>query len=251
MNMEITDLFAKFARIGELMHRQRHWNHRAHGPAGDPHRGQGRVMALLKMQPEISQKELSYLLDIRPQSLGELLAKLERGGYIERSPSASDRRGMDIKLTEAGLAAAEQSAAAEESFTSLSREEQAALGGYLDKIIAELEQSQGARRADSGCDCGGPHEHRHEHGEEHGRPHGKECRARHHHGMAHGHGGHGREEGCGMREHGEDGFDARPHPRHGHGGPRHGRGCGECSDPASHRGRGGRHGSPDSGEEME
>ena len=97
------DLLAKLSRIGELLHRYSHRNHRMHGPAGDPHRGQGRVMALLKMRPEISQKELAYLLDIRPQSLGELLAKLERNGYIERSASEEDRRGMNIRLTEAGV----------------------------------------------------------------------------------------------------------------------------------------------------
>jgi hypothetical protein len=33
-------------------------------------------LKLLKMQPEITQKDLSDLLDMRPQSLGTLLKKL-------------------------------------------------------------------------------------------------------------------------------------------------------------------------------
>lgn len=230
MEMENTDLFGKFARIGELLHRQRHWAHRAHGPAGNPHRGQGRVMAMLKMQPEISQRELSYLLDIRPQSLGELLTKLERGGYITRTPSATDRRGMDVKLTEAGLQAAEQSAAQEESFTSLSKEEQATLGEYLDRIIGELEQALQARREDHEHDGEEPHGHRHRHGPEHGHPHERDCRMRHRHGMfPHGHRrGFGREEGA---------WDG-PEGGHGRDEPRGGRDCNRCSGGERSRGRG-------------
>lgn len=38
----------------------------------------------------------------RSQSLGELLAKLERSGYITRSPSEADRRVIGIHLTDAG-----------------------------------------------------------------------------------------------------------------------------------------------------
>ncbi len=46
----------------------------------NPYKGQGRVLALLKMQPEIMQKELGYLLDISTQALAELLNKLEKKG---------------------------------------------------------------------------------------------------------------------------------------------------------------------------
>ena len=57
---------------------------------------------MLKLKPEISQKELSDLLDMRPQSLGELLGKLERNGYITRTPSERDQRVLIIRLTDAG-----------------------------------------------------------------------------------------------------------------------------------------------------
>ena len=53
----------------------------------NPHRGQGRVLSILKLKPEITQKELTYLLDMSKQALGELLKKLENCGYITRTPS--------------------------------------------------------------------------------------------------------------------------------------------------------------------
>ena len=72
------DLIEQFTRIEWLLHRYHQQNHTHHGPMADPRRGQGRVLAILKMKPEISQKELSFLLDMTPQSLGEFLSKLEK-----------------------------------------------------------------------------------------------------------------------------------------------------------------------------
>ena len=208
------ELLPQFIRIGELMHRYRHWAHQMCGPGADPHRGQGRVMALLKMRPEISQKDLSYLLDIRPQSLGELLAKLERGGYIEREPSPEDRRVMNIKLTEAGASAAEQRTMAADAtmFSSLTGDERTTLGGLLAKVVAELEQSLEKMHEEHGCEEHGrhrhhpPHERRHLHSHEHEHDeHGHGCGHGRPHDRAEGfemgrgregrHGGRGR---CGM-----------------------------------------------------
>ncbi|MDQ7092330.1 MarR family transcriptional regulator [Desulfosporosinus sp. PR] len=143
MNNSDFDLFGQFVRLEWLLHRYHQHNHRHHGPLGDPHRGQGRVLALLKLKPEISQKELSEILDIRSQSLGELLAKLERNGYITRTPSPTDRRVMNVHLTEAGRessAQKEQHADIEALFDCLNEEEQATLSDYLSRIILALEQ---------------------------------------------------------------------------------------------------------------
>lgn len=137
------DLLGQFARLQWLLHRYHHQNHRYHGPMGDPHRGQGRVLALLKLKPEISQKDLSNILDMRSQSLGELLAKLERNGYITRTPSQTDGRAMDIHLTEAGKKASEQNEQqldTEGLFECLNEEEQATLSNYLNRVISTLEQ---------------------------------------------------------------------------------------------------------------
>ncbi len=140
------DLIMQLTRVEWLLHRYHQQNHMHFGPMGDPRRGQGRVLTILKMQPEISQKELSYLLDMRPQSLGELLSKLEKNGYIIRTPSETDRRVMNIKLTKEGteaIGSTEQEFSFDKLFECLSEEEQKNLSGYLDRIIETLETQLG------------------------------------------------------------------------------------------------------------
>lgn len=46
--------------------------------------------AILRIQPEIKIKDLSYLLGIRQQSLRELLNKLEKSTYIKRKTSEEE-----------------------------------------------------------------------------------------------------------------------------------------------------------------
>lgn len=147
MNENKKKLMKQFFRMNIMMHRYQSYLFKMYGPFGNPHRGQGRILSLLKMKPEISQKELSYLLDMRSQSLGELLAKLERNGLITRTPSEADRRVMDIKLTEEGEKAAGQSEQHQfeeiNFFDCLTDDEQIKLGEYLDKIINELKKRLG------------------------------------------------------------------------------------------------------------
>ena len=130
-----------FNRTGTLMHR--YYKLRLHSHMRDPNRGQGRVLSILRLKPEISQKDLAYLLDMRNQSLGELLAKLERGGLITRITSEDDRRAMIIRLTEAGKAAAEQAEKGQTEsgrlFECLNPEEQTQLAGILKKLITVME----------------------------------------------------------------------------------------------------------------
>lgn len=168
MSEHVFDLKEQFSRICRLLHTLHH--HREHGPWGDPHRGQGRVLALLKLHPEISQKELSYLLDIRQQSLGELLAKLEHKGYITRAISETDNRAFDIRLTEAGAtAAAGQDKESPDLFMDLTGEEQHTLSGYLDRVITGLEGRSGNAVSCGSRGCQGePGRRRHGHGR-HGR----------------------------------------------------------------------------------
>ena len=110
---------------------------------GNPHRGQGRVLSILKMKPEISQKELTYLLDMSKQGLAELLNKLEKKGYIKREPVEEDRRSFNIKLTEEGAAVAgemdDMPLDLDKVFDCLSDDELAKLYEYLKRIIECLE----------------------------------------------------------------------------------------------------------------
>ena len=109
-----------------------------------PYRGQGRVLAALKMRPEISQKELAYLLGMSKQSLAELLGKLDKGGYIIREPSESDRRSITIRLLDKGMEAAEDmddtKAETFRALDCLNDEELNQFSSYLDRIIRECEE---------------------------------------------------------------------------------------------------------------
>ncbi len=149
------DLIMQLTRVEWLLHRYHQQNHMHFGPMGDPHKGQGRVLAILKMKPEISQKELLDLLDMRPQSLGELLSKLEKNGYITRTPSETDRRVLNIKLTKEGTEATqsvEQGFSFDNLFECLNKEEQENLSSYLNRIIETLEAQLGDELPQSDLD---------------------------------------------------------------------------------------------------
>lgn len=173
MSEQFKDLMELFIRADALLHRYQGTYFRNFGPFASPHKGQGRVLSLLKLQPEITQKELGYLLDMRNQSLGELLGKLERNGYITRTPSEKDRRVMNIKLTEEGAKAAAQLDGKQEDvnqiFSCLSEEEQAVLSDYLERLIDALEKTfeeMGIPEHDHGRPCGHPYSHPHGHSHE-------------------------------------------------------------------------------------
>lgn len=114
------------------------------GKAFNPHRGQGRVLAILKLKPEISQKELTYLLNMSKQSVAELITKLEKRGYVTREPSEEDKRVMTIKLTEEGEKATDDTddtaPEALEILDCLNDDELATLSGYLGRIIKQCEE---------------------------------------------------------------------------------------------------------------
>jgi DNA-binding MarR family transcriptional regulator len=149
------DLIMQLTRVEWLLHRYHQQNHVHFGPMGDPRKGQGRVLAILKMQPEISQKELLYLLDMRPQSLGELLSKLEKNGYITRTLSETDRRVQNIKLTKVGSEiseSTEQEFNFDSLFECLSTEEQENMSSYLSRITETLETQLGDEQGESNFD---------------------------------------------------------------------------------------------------
>ena len=97
-----------------------------HGPMGNIHSGQGRILTLLKLKPQIRQK-IWHKFSICGLNLGELLEKLEKGGYIVREPLEKDQRVMMISLTEAGKELAERSEQQEDAdllFAKLNEQEQ-------------------------------------------------------------------------------------------------------------------------------
>jgi DNA-binding MarR family transcriptional regulator len=152
-------LMNKLFRFEMLMHRYQAVRFRAFGPFGNPLRGQGRILSILKLQPQISQKDLSYMLDMRQQSLSELLVKLENAGLITRKPSEDDHRVVMITLTEQGKAFDAQPLDPEKDdlLGCLSAEEQAQLGDMLDRLTRSLEQGLANTRPEL---CGRAEHHR-------------------------------------------------------------------------------------------
>lgn len=142
MNEMETTMAEQLFRVVQLLHRKQHKRQRT-SPVGDSSRGQGRVLALLKLQNEMSQKDLGYLLGIRNQSISELIAKLEKAGYVEKSQDEEDKRVVKVKLTEAGAqatsASEDKTQDLEDLFTCLTEAEQQQLKELLGRLIADLE----------------------------------------------------------------------------------------------------------------
>ena len=141
MDEKNRDLLEQFMQMHGLLVRRFHRRHMANGPMGTPYSGQGRVLKFLKLKPEFTQKELAELMGLRSQSLGELLAKLEKNGYVTRAPSETDRRVITVRLTEKGVGASEEDLQDEANlFDCLSEEEQTQLSDYLRRLIHTMEE---------------------------------------------------------------------------------------------------------------
>lgn len=115
-----------------------------HGPKPGPSmfQGQGRVLRLLSLHSPIAQKDLVYLLGIRSQSLGELIAKLEEAGLITRNPDPDDQRTWVVEITDEGRKIADGHAAAlqDDPFAVLTDDERRQMASMLDRVSDALEQ---------------------------------------------------------------------------------------------------------------
>lgn len=102
------------------------------------------LIVLLETQP-ITQSELTERLKIQPGSVSEVIGKLENAELIVRTPSESDRRTMDIRLTKAGeMAAAEAESQRKERhrqmFLCLDEAEKKVLLELLEKVNASWDE---------------------------------------------------------------------------------------------------------------
>lgn len=98
------ELFDKYMLIRQMTEAVRNKNTSKAGPLGDTTRGRGRVLALLKQKDGVSTKDMATIMGIRVSSLNEVLGKMEKEGYVERTPSPDDRRVMLVWLTDKGKA---------------------------------------------------------------------------------------------------------------------------------------------------
>lgn len=91
-----------------------------------------------------TQTALADVMGMRPQTIGVMLADLEREGYLERAVSDSDRRAYLVKLTEKGRRRSEVVRAAwrEDAarvFSCFDEEEKGAFANALVKLNASID----------------------------------------------------------------------------------------------------------------
>ncbi|WP_182353135.1 MarR family winged helix-turn-helix transcriptional regulator [Flaviflexus huanghaiensis] len=134
------ELFGKFQYAMHLMKPHRRGGRgRGPHPAADPTRGQGRILAALKLQDDVPTKDLAFILGMRVASLNELLAKLETAGLIAREQSPEDRRVVLISLTDEGRSIEQMRPEVPDVFEVLSEEQREHLDSILDAMIEHLE----------------------------------------------------------------------------------------------------------------
>ena len=139
------ELYKKLGHIGRLTHLWAAQQRERTGPRRiDTTRGQGRILAALKLKDGIATRELAYVLGIRVPSLNEALSKLENAGYIVREPDLRDRRVQLITLTDSGRALTNQMGEGEPEgdniFEVLTERERANLNDYLDRLIVRMHE---------------------------------------------------------------------------------------------------------------
>jgi len=60
------------------------------------------ILATLGRWPDISSAELSRRFNVTPQTMGEMVANLERRSLVSRGQDQSNRRALKLSLTDAG-----------------------------------------------------------------------------------------------------------------------------------------------------
>jgi DNA-binding MarR family transcriptional regulator len=124
---------------------------------------QQRILAVLTERGAMSQRDLTEVLDVRSASVSEILAKVESDGFILRSKNETDKRNVDVALTESGHVEAARIAArhgelVQEVFSCLTAGEKISLAALLEKLLS------GWRGQDDTEECpGGHHHHGHHH----------------------------------------------------------------------------------------
>lgn len=129
---------------------------------------QKRILIILHESGTLTQRELTERMGIRPGSASEILSKLESAGLIARSANETDRRNVDVRLTDEGArqaldAVGQRQRRHQEMFSCLSAEEQQTLLSLLEKVHEDWEGRFGG--------CHDHHGAHHGHGGRHAGPH--------------------------------------------------------------------------------
>ena len=133
MSVHMIDVLDHIMRLLKRRH------HTHHG------RGAERILHMVLQQPDITTRELAELLDVRPSSLNETLARLEERELVLRRRSPEDLRVYTVEVTEKGKARLEESAKERMQFYEqvehiLSEEEFDQFMHLAEKLTAGLEE---------------------------------------------------------------------------------------------------------------
>lgn len=140
MDQEKREFNEKFMELLYSIRKFHMLSHKNVSPLQDTSRGQGRILAMLRLKSKITAKDLSYILGIRQQSLNETLQKLEKEGYIVRTPSPKDRRVMLISLTEKGKEIKPVQHDCLDVLDEFSNEELKQFASYIDRLRKACDQ---------------------------------------------------------------------------------------------------------------
>ena len=105
---------------------------------------QGRILDILWQQDQIPIREISRQTSLTMPTPTGMLDRMENAGLIKRAPDPADRRKINIRLTEEArsMEAGYRRVSDDMNtvfFKGFSEEEEAALQGYLERILNNLE----------------------------------------------------------------------------------------------------------------
>ena len=136
--MENTKVFDRLHKISRMLRR-------ANGGGRGRGRSADKLLQILLKQDGITAGELAEILDIRPSSLTEQIARLEHHGLVERRRSEIDSRMVQVFITPKGREETQRLIAWKNKeqaalVTCFTPEEEAQFIMLCDKLIAHLQQ---------------------------------------------------------------------------------------------------------------
>lgn len=156
LDTEVMAVVGRLMVVGELIGRRID----RHAATRGLDRGQGDVMLTLRRAGapyRLSPTALAASLLVTSGTMTNRLDRLEERGLVERVPNPTDRRGMDVQLTPAGVrmadeAVAEHVAGEQEMLSSLSARERDQLVRLTRKLLAHLSSPPDPDEGRSGAD---------------------------------------------------------------------------------------------------
>ncbi|MEU0196939.1 MULTISPECIES: MarR family transcriptional regulator [unclassified Streptomyces] len=135
-----------FGRVNRISHAMADRATKAYASFGIS-RGEFDVLATLRRSGEpytLSPRQLSATLMLTTGGMTGRLDKLERAGLLRRSPDPHDRRGLQVTLTDKGLALVDEAvgaglAAQTEALSALDAEQAGQLAGLLRELLRSAE----------------------------------------------------------------------------------------------------------------